>query len=206
MMRLRFDFLKFAIRAETECKYAGTRLRGDGHVQGIRAVRQLHRSKMRSAAPIPRFADSPEIAIVVFAAGEKKMLAVRGPLPGRLRGRLPPAGKNRVQTGTIGGHFPDGLRAIFALVHAEANGFAVGRPSRKMRKPGAMRELAELCPIGMDGIETASANINDLGSIRRPRGLVANGFAHAARLTALHGPQPERHLVIAPGELSDQKL
>jgi len=35
---------------------------------------------------------------------------------------------------------------------------------------------------------------------------VANGFAHAARLTALHGPQPERHLVITPGELSDQKL
>src|SRR6267142_26073 len=159
MMRLRFDFLKFAIRAETESKYAGTRLRGDGHVQGIRAMRQLHRTKVRSAEPIPGFAD-----------------------------------------------FPDGLSAIFALVHAKANGFAVGRPGRKMRKPGAMRELAELRPIRMDGIETAAANINDLGSIRRPRGLVANGFAHAARLTALHGPQPERHLVIAPGELSDQEL
>src|SRR5258708_4196784 len=129
-MTLRFDFLKFAIRAETECKYAGT----------------------------------------------------------------------------IGGHFPDGLGAILALVHTEANGFAVGRPGRKMRKSGAMRELAELRPIGMDGIETAAANINDLGSIRRPRGLVANGFAHAAPPTALHGPQPERHLVITPGELSDQKL
>src|ERR1700687_6365835 len=116
MVRLRFDFLKSAIRAETESKYAGTRVRGDGNVQRIRAVRQLHRIKVRSAEPIPGFADSPEIAIVVFAAGEKKILAVRGPLPGRLRGRLPPAGKNRVQTGTIGGPFPNGLRAIFALV------------------------------------------------------------------------------------------
>src|SRR6266478_987205 len=158
-MRLRFDFLKFAIRAETESKYAGTRLRGDGHVQRIRAVRQLHRIKMRSAEPIPGFADSPEVAIVVFAAGEKKIPAVRGPLPGGLRGRLPPAGENRMQTGTIGGHFPDGLGAILALVHTEANGFAVGRPGRKMRKSGALR-----------------------------------------------GPQPERHRVITPGELSDQKL
>src|SRR5882672_9515903 len=165
-MRLRFDFLKFAIRAETESKYAGTRLRGDGHVQGIRAVRQLHRTKVRSAEPIPGFADSPEITIVVFAAGEKKIPAVRGPLPGGLRGRRPSAGENRMQTGTIGSHLPDCLSAIFALVHAETNGFAVGRPSRKMRKPRAMRQLAELSPIGMDGIEAAAANIDDLAAIR----------------------------------------
>src|SRR3981081_2845955 len=100
MMSLRFDFLKFAIRAETESKYAGTRLRGDGHVQGIRAVRQLHRTKVRSAEPIPGFADSPEIAIVVFTAGEKKIPAVRGPLPGGLRGRGPSAGGDGSETAT----------------------------------------------------------------------------------------------------------
>src|SRR5258708_36915520 len=114
-MRLRFDFLKFAIRAETESKYAGTRLRGDGHVQRIRAVRQLHRVKMQSAGPIPGFADSPEVAIVVFAAGEKKIPAVRGPLPGGLRGRLPPPGENRMQTGTIGRHSPQRLGGSRAL-------------------------------------------------------------------------------------------
>src|SRR5229473_4773401 len=188
MMRSRLDFLEFTIRAEAESKYAGTRLRGDGYVQRIRAVRQLHRIMVRPAKPIPGFADAPQIAIVVFAAGEKKIPAVRGPLTGGLRGRLPPAGENRMQTGAIGGHFPDALCTILALVHAETNGFAVGRPGRKVRKPGAMRELAELCPLGMDGIEAAAANINDLAAIRRPRGVVAKGFAHAARLAALHGP------------------
>ncbi len=69
-----------------------------------------------------------------------------------------------------------------------------------------MRQFAKLCPVGTDGIEAAAANINDLAAIRRPRGVVANGFANAPRLTALHGPKPERHLIIAPGEASDQKL
>src|SRR6266852_1502387 len=111
-MRSRLDFLQFAIRTEAESKYAGTGLRGDGNMQRIRAVRQLHRTVMRSAEPIPGFADAPEIAIVVFAAGEKKIPAVRGPLTGGLRSRLPPARENRMQTGAIGGHFPDVLCTI----------------------------------------------------------------------------------------------
>src|SRR5712692_6751444 len=166
MVGLRLDFLQFAIRAEAESKYAGSRLRGDGNVQRIRAARQLHRIVMRSAEPIPGFADAPEIAIVVFAAGEKKIPAIRSPLTGGLRGRLPATRENRMQTGAIGSHFPDGLCSIFALVHAEANGFAVGGPGWKVRKSGAMRQLAELCPIGMDGKETAAANKNDLAAIR----------------------------------------
>src|SRR2546427_2955518 len=166
MMRSRLDFLQFTIRAEAESKYAGTRLRGDVHVQRIRAVRQLHRITVRSAEPIPGFADAPEIAVVVFAAGKKKIPALRRPLAGGLRGRRPSAGENRMQTGAIGSHLPDCLSAIFALVHAETNGFAVGRPSRKMRKPRAMRQLAELSPIGMDGIEAAAADIDDPAAIR----------------------------------------
>src|SRR6266478_398529 len=77
-----------------------------------------------------------------------------------------PAAFRRRESDAIGSHLPDCLSAIFALVHAETNGFAVGRPSRKMRKPRAMRQLAELSPIGMDGIEAAAANIDDLAAIR----------------------------------------
>ena len=169
-------------------------------------MRQLHGIMVRSAEPLPRFADAPEIAIVVFAAGEKKVPAIRCPLTGGLRGRLPSAGKNEMQTGTIGGHFPDRLGAILALVHVETNGFAVGRPGREVRQSRTMRQFAKLCPVGTDGIEAAAANINDLAAIRRPSGVVANGFANAPRLTALHGPEPQRHLIIAPGEPPDQKL
>src|SRR5439155_1555663 len=97
MMRWRLDFLQFAIRAEAEGKYAGTRFGGDGYVQGIRAMRQLHGIMVRSAEPLPRFADAPEIAIVVFAAGEKKVPAIRCPLTGGLRGRLPSACKNEMK-------------------------------------------------------------------------------------------------------------
>src|SRR2546421_7705379 len=192
VLRLRFDFLQFAIRAEAESKHARTHLRGDGYVQRIRAVRQLHRTMVRSAEPLPGLADAPEIAIVVFATGEKKIPAIRRPLTSGLRGRLPPAGEQRMQTGAIGGHLPDGLSAILALVHAETNGFAAGRPGREVRKSRAMRQLAELCPVGMDGIEAAAANIDDLAAIRGPRGVVANGFPHAPRLAALHRPKPER--------------
>ena len=166
MTRLRFDSLQFAVRAEAESKYAGTRLRGDGYVQRIRAMRQLHRIVVRAAEPFPGFADAPEIAIIVFAAGEEKVPAIRRPLTGGLRGRPPSAGENRMQTGGIGGHLPDGLSAILALVHAETNGFAVGRPSREVRESRAIRQFAELCPIGMDGIQAAAAHINDLAAIR----------------------------------------
>src|SRR6266513_6217451 len=159
MMRSRLDFLQFTIGAKAESKYAGTRLRGDVHVQRIRAMRQLHRITVRSAEPIPGFADAPEIAIVVFAIGKEKIPAIRRPLTGGLRGQRPSAGENRMQTGAIRGHLPDCLSAILAIVHVETNGFAVGGPGREVRKPRAMRQLAELSPIGMDGVEAAAANI-----------------------------------------------
>src|ERR1700674_1685905 len=129
-------------------------------------MRQLHWIMMRSTKPIPGLADAPEIAIVVFEAGEKKIPAVRSQFTGRLRGRLPPTGENGMQTGAIGSHFPDSLCAILTLVHAETNGFAVRGPRRKMRKPGAMRQFTELRSIGMDGIEATATDKNDLASIR----------------------------------------
>src|SRR6202165_510986 len=116
MMRSRLNFLQFTIRAEAESKYPGTRLRGDVYVQRIRAVRQLHRFTVRSAEPIPGFADAPEIAIVVFAAGKKKIPAIGRPFTGGLRGQRPSAGENGMQTGAIGGHLPAWLCTVLPLV------------------------------------------------------------------------------------------
>src|SRR5258708_34781095 len=101
---------------------------------------------MRPAEPIPGLADAPEIAIVVFAAGEKKIPAVRGPLTGGLRSRLPPARENRMQTGAIRGHFPDPFGAILALVHTETKRFAGRGPDWTVTEPGAMPQFCELAP------------------------------------------------------------
>src|ERR1700731_1196530 len=121
MMRPRFDFLQFTIRAEAESKDAGARLRGDMHVQRIRAVRQLQGITVRSAKPIPGFADAPEIAVVVFAAGKKKIPAVRRPLTGGLRGQRSSADKNRMQTGAK----PEPSAAISQPVGVPSSGLSM---------------------------------------------------------------------------------
>jgi hypothetical protein len=64
----------------------------------------------------------------------------------------------------------------------------------------------QLSSVGVNGIETSPSDKYDLAPIRGPGGIMANGFTHAPWLATLHGPEPERHLVIAPCELTDQKL
>src|ERR1700674_655963 len=165
MVGLQFDFLQLAMRAEAECKDARARLGWNGNVQGIGTVRQLDRIVMRTAEPVPRLTDGPEIAVVVITSGEQKVSAISSPLACGLGKWLSSTCKNRVQTRTIRRHFPDRLRAIFTPVHAEANRFPVGRPGGEVRQPRAVRQFMKLRSVGMDGVETAAANKNDLASV-----------------------------------------
>src|ERR1700680_403501 len=98
MVCLRLDFLQLAMRAEAECKAARARLGWNGNVQGIGTVRQLHRIVMRTAEPVPRLTDGPEIAVVVITSREQEVSAIGSPLARGLGKWLSPTCKNRVQT------------------------------------------------------------------------------------------------------------
>src|ERR1700730_14698785 len=161
---------------------------------------------VRTSKPAPGVAHRPQIALVLFATGENEVLAVRGPVPRRLVGRLRSAREQRMCAVAVGRHLPDRWCAVFSLVDRKTDVFTIRGPCRRAQVSVNMNELTKLRSIATDRVEAFAAHENDLGSVGRPCGIMACSQAQASRLAARNRPEPRRHRIVAPRELANEKL